>query len=1025
MKSGLDVFDFKEEDEITELAAEKYLTKRKNPNFDDNATLKYQFLECVADGAAVQRKQMDNVPCVDVDAIDGDCGCDRDTLAAPMGSGEKDFVPKEGNHEPDLSPESKTMHSEQLADFEKDSHEPRSTFSELELRDSYAEAPSPGKSQLNHPFSNSPLSDEPVDLASDANESMSEMSPSSPASDVAGDDVSLNGNVSDDCFGNILVDNMNRTVVLCSDYVLYQDHHYAGASVIFSPNGIKIKGSTVIEHQGTFSFERGIDDIINIDCQWFQRVGYVTVDLKVVSKVAVEAENAHGASVVEELQVIITDPRWSEKQEAITSLNVKYLAMWNTVSDSMTGLDGDDSPVQKSYFPNFDEPFEEVIYPKGDIDAVSISKRDVDLLQPETFINDTIIDFYIKYLKNQIPQEEKQRFHFFNSFFFRKLADLDKDPSSISDGRAAFLRVQKWTRKLDMFAKDFIFIPVNFNLHWSLIVICHPGEVASFKDEDLDKSSKVPCILHMDSIKGSHAGLKNLVQSYLWEEWKERHKETFEDLSSKFLNLRFVSLELPQQENSFDCGLFLLHYLERFLADAPPSFNPFKITKFSNFLNLDWFPPNEASLKRTLIQKLIFELLETRSQEISSSDCSDEHHSPTFREKIENETGVELISESFSPEVACHGNLGSQAGQGIEITLLSSSSMRNMESVNDSGLVLREFFEPVVATGSLLGQFQSFDQQSSYYNLNGAISPREQAVQTGQQFVYSSGENGFPQYDGIIPCEDPYSSRGFAMANPWNHGISMQGGHESLETSSASDDDGDDVGIIENHPMEDNAESSEKKETDLEQSQLVGNVEHLSKGFNPACSEMLEASGCEVSAASEDPDKIHNNTEDAHLPSKENPSLLLYQNTGVTVNRLDQNSELLENKIVETKESGGNDEQKVDDSTVVSHENPEMAANQLDQNSILVENKEAIGEHSRMAGDDLPSEDDSTVVSHQNPNMVVNQLDRDVVLVENKEALVDDSQITGDNAAGSAELADQPAAKRIRLTPCDEEKVDS
>ena len=45
---------------------------------------------------------------------------------------------------------------------------------------------------------------------------------------------------------------------------------------------------------------------------------------------------------------------------------------------------------------SFDEPFEEVIYPKGDSDAVSISKRDVDLLQPDTFINDTIIDFYIK-----------------------------------------------------------------------------------------------------------------------------------------------------------------------------------------------------------------------------------------------------------------------------------------------------------------------------------------------------------------------------------------------------------------------------------------------------------------------------------------------------------------------------------------------------------------------------------------------------------------------------------------------------
>jgi hypothetical protein len=39
--------------------------------------------------------------------------------------------------------------------------------------------------------------------------------------------------------------------------------------------------------------------------------------------------------------------------------------------------------------------------------------------------------------------------------------------------------------------------------------------VANRTDLDLDDSKKVPCILHMDSIKGSHAGLKNLVQTYV------------------------------------------------------------------------------------------------------------------------------------------------------------------------------------------------------------------------------------------------------------------------------------------------------------------------------------------------------------------------------------------------------------------------------------------------------------------------------------------------------------------------------
>jgi len=36
----------------------------------------------------------------------------------------------------------------------------------------------------------------------------------------------------------------------------------------------------------------------------------------------------------------------------------------------------------------------------------------------------------------------------------------------------------------------------------------------------------------------------SLCHSYLWEEWKERHPEAASDNSDKFLNLRFVSLEV-------------------------------------------------------------------------------------------------------------------------------------------------------------------------------------------------------------------------------------------------------------------------------------------------------------------------------------------------------------------------------------------------------------------------------------------------------------------------------------------------
>ncbi|XP_020690873.1 probable ubiquitin-like-specific protease 2B [Dendrobium catenatum] len=359
---------------------------------------------------------------------------------------------------------------------------------------------------------------------------------------------------------------------------------------------------------------------------------------------------------VEKFIASVADVCWLDKEKKIKSLAERYKDIWNTVPDNNYALEDDmlttHMSFSKRYFSDIMEPFEDVIYPKGDPDAVSISKRDIELLEPDTFINDTIIDFYIKYLQNKVQPIEKKRFHFFNSFFFRKLADLDKDPGSISEGRAAFQRVRKWTRKLNIFEKDYIFIPVNFNLHWSLLVICHPGEIITFRDDDLKSSPKVPCILHMDSIIGSHSGLKDLIQSYLLEEWKERHPELTDDITPRFSNLRFVSLELPQQENSFDCGLFLLHYVELFLEEAPVYFNPSRITVLSNFLSADWFPPAEASFKRFHIRGLLYELLRDSSQKLTPT-CSNGDF-PCSGDDVDQ--GVEFLSAEDSPSKLVNGS---------------------------------------------------------------------------------------------------------------------------------------------------------------------------------------------------------------------------------------------------------------------------------------------------------------------------------------------------------------------------------
>ncbi|XP_022951342.1 probable ubiquitin-like-specific protease 2B isoform X1 [Cucurbita moschata] len=783
---GLEVFDFTEEDELPELISEKCLSKFKNPNLETNSVLKYGCLEL--------GKEVEN-PHMDVDLDECNRGCDNGISHIPPGISKEQLIMEEEKYQLDVNTESEwNTHSQDMF-VQVNNHVTGCFGSELGKVGSSSQSSILG---LNCSLPEFAAKREQVDALSYPNGSMNGSSPMSSPSELVEDSVSPNGKSSDKCSSDNEMDDLNQEVVLCPDYIIYGDSYCTSSQLTFSHNGVKINGFSDYGSNEFLNLEWGVDDLINIECHWFQRVEFVTIKLHTISKDVGQRDNGCDTSGLKEVKIVLVDPCWSEKQQKIRSLDSRYMAIWNMSLD----VGDDDLGGPRQYFPNFDEHFEEVVYPKGDPDAVSISKRDVDLLQPETFVNDTIIDFYIQYLKSQIDPKEKHRFHFFNSFFFRKLADLDKDPSSASDGKAAFLRVRKWTRKVNLFDKDYIFIPINFNLHWSLMVICHPGEVARYSDENLMKSTKVPCILHMDSIKGSHAGLKNLIQSYLLEEWNERNKDASEDISSKFKNLRFLPLELPQQENSFDCGLFLLHYLELFLAEAPLDFSPFKISKLSKFLNVDWFPPAEAYLKRTLIQRLIFEILEKRSRQMSTTACSDDLLSK-FPSNNEDEAGVELVPESGRlAETFNHNLSSSQAADGIEITLLSESSSRHNHFMDGSGLVVRELFEPGTSNGSLLGHYQSFAQTSSYFDTNVTVLEEDADTETGDRFMYlPSEQDGLQPVDAMTSqaCRFPGSSRGLESETAFDLCMSIQPEHGSGIASSPSShsDVLEDVGIIE------------------------------------------------------------------------------------------------------------------------------------------------------------------------------------------------------------------------------------
>ncbi|KAG8920183.1 hypothetical protein FRC00_010371 [Tulasnella sp. 408] len=100
---------------------------------------------------------------------------------------------------------------------------------------------------------------------------------------------------------------------------------------------------------------------------------------------------------------------------------------------------------------------------------VNITRGDFGRLEPDEFLNDTLIEFGLKLWQNDLKEKNPQLaddIWVFNSFFYKKLSNRKVE---------GYPSVKKWTAKVDIFRKKFIVVPINENLHWYLAIIYQPG----------------------------------------------------------------------------------------------------------------------------------------------------------------------------------------------------------------------------------------------------------------------------------------------------------------------------------------------------------------------------------------------------------------------------------------------------------------------------------------------------------------------------------------------------------------------
>ncbi|KAG8969246.1 Smt3-specific protease [Tulasnella sp. 419] len=184
------------------------------------------------------------------------------------------------------------------------------------------------------------------------------------------------------------------------------------------------------------------------------------------------------------------------------------------------------------------------------LDRQQVAAGDVQRLLPGTWLNDEIINYWGVMLMQRAERykagkgkekldgddaelgrigkkEPLQEIHCFNTFFFSKLESPGYEQA----------RLNKWTKKIDVFKKDIIIIPVNRgNAHWACAAI-------NFKKRRIE---------YYDSLGACPPIIYSHLRDYLDREHRDKKKRPFDFQDW----VDWWDENTPQQENAYDCGVF-------------------------------------------------------------------------------------------------------------------------------------------------------------------------------------------------------------------------------------------------------------------------------------------------------------------------------------------------------------------------------------------------------------------------------------------------------------------------------------
>ena len=190
-----------------------------------------------------------------------------------------------------------------------------------------------------------------------------------------------------------------------------------------------------------------------------------------------------------------------------------------------------------------------LVFPQAGKRKATVEWKDLQRLDEGEFLNDNLIGFYLRYLEHRLEQRHDrvgQKIYFFNTYFFASLTNTPKGKKGIN-----YEAVEKWTRTVDIFAFDYVVVPINESAHWYLALICNlPALDRNLEAVDeLDVEPAVNIALSSDDVDDHPSVSSQAPSSSVVDEFENR--AAIADIDTDNTRTSFAQLNLEGMQGPY------------------------------------------------------------------------------------------------------------------------------------------------------------------------------------------------------------------------------------------------------------------------------------------------------------------------------------------------------------------------------------------------------------------------------------------------------------------------------------------